>query len=90
MGTWLAAFTGAMDIRFVSTLTPDDEDHLAPVLLTAVTALLDHSELAYTLRIKTSSEAVFHHSHPAVASAPAAREPDDRAVYVGRGAPADC
>ena len=65
----LAASLCAMEIRFVSTLTPEDEERLAPALMTAVTALLDNSELAYTLRIKTSSDAVFDHSHPSVAAA---------------------
>lgn len=60
-----------MDIRFVSTLTPDDEDHLAPALLTALAMLLDQTPLAYTLRIQTSSEAVFDHSHPAARPEPA-------------------
>jgi hypothetical protein len=55
-----------MEIRFVSTLTPEDEDQLAPALLAAVTALLDQSALAYTMTIHTSSEAVFHHTHPLV------------------------
>jgi hypothetical protein len=70
-GTSLAHQLGAMEIRFVSTLTPDDEDQLAPVLLNAITALLDHSDLPYTLRIQTSSETVLQHSHPAVTPAPA-------------------
>jgi hypothetical protein len=55
-----------MEIRFISTLTPEDEDQLAPALLAAVTALLDQSALAYTMTIQTSSESVFHHTHPLV------------------------
>jgi hypothetical protein len=55
-----------MDIRFVSSLTPDDENELAPALLNAVAALLDRVEFAYTLRIETTGAQVLQHSHPAV------------------------
>lgn len=56
-----------MEIRFISTLTPDDEENVAPALLKAATALLDQTGIAYTLRIETTSERVFQHNHPAVA-----------------------
>ena len=55
-----------MDIRFVSSLTPDDENELAPALLSAVAALLDRVEFAYTLRIETTGAKVLQHSHPAM------------------------
>jgi hypothetical protein len=66
-----------MDIRFVSTLTADDEDRIAPSVLSAITSLLDQFSLAYTLRIETTGEKVFQHHHPAVASSDA---PPRRAV----------
>ncbi len=56
---------GAMDIRFVSTLTSDDEDLLAPMLLNAATSLLDGLPLAYTLRIETTARTVYQHHHSA-------------------------
>jgi len=40
-----------MDIRFVSSLTSEDEKLFAPALLKAVAALLDQLPIAYTLRI---------------------------------------
>ena len=43
-----------MDIRFVSSLTPEDEERLAPVLLSLVGAVLDQLPVAYTLRIQTA------------------------------------
>jgi hypothetical protein len=55
-----------MDIRFVSSLTPDDENELAPALLSAIAALLDRVEFAYTLRIETTGAQVLNHSHPSV------------------------
>jgi hypothetical protein len=55
-----------MEIRFISTLTPEDEENMAPVLLRAATSLLDQTGIAYTLRIETTSDKVFQHNHPAV------------------------
>ena len=54
-----------MNIRFVSTLTAEDEAHFAPALLRAVGSLLDQLPIAYTVRIETSGAEVFQHSHPA-------------------------
>ena len=54
-----------MEIRFVSSLTADDENDLAPVLLQALTALLDRTQIAYTLRIETSGNQVYPQSQPA-------------------------
>lgn len=53
-----------MEIRFISTLTPDDEEHYAPSILHAAAAILDRTGLAYTLRIETTSEKVYQHNHP--------------------------
>ena len=53
-----------MEIRFISTLTADDESQMAPALMHAVTALLDALPIAYTLRIETLGAQVFQHTHP--------------------------
>lgn len=52
-----------MDIRFISSLTPDDENSLAPALLSAVASVLDRLPLAYTLRFETVSGRSFQHVH---------------------------
>ena len=52
-----------MNIRFISSLTPEDEDRIAPAVLKAVGAFLDELPIAYTLRIETSGNAVFQHAH---------------------------
>ena len=57
-----------MEIRFVSTLTADDEVQMAPALMHAVTALLDALPIAYTLRIETLGAQVFQHTHPSASS----------------------
>lgn len=44
-----------MDIRFISSLTPEDEARLARTLTNAVGAWLDELPLLYTLQITTSS-----------------------------------
>ncbi len=57
-----------MDIRFVSTLTAEDEDQIAPTLLKAAAAILDGLSLAYTLRIETTAQTVYQYHHPPVGS----------------------
>jgi hypothetical protein len=53
-----------MDIRFISTLTADDENALAPALIQALGSVLDRFSLPYTVRIITSGAQVFQHTHP--------------------------
>ncbi len=52
-----------MDIRFISSLTADDENRLAPVLLSMAAALLDGLPLAYRLRLDTAAGRSFEHVH---------------------------
>ena len=52
-----------MEIRFISSLTAEDENMFAPALLKAVGALLDSLPIAYTVRIETTGAQVFQHSH---------------------------
>jgi hypothetical protein len=51
-----------MEIRFVSSLTAEDENLFAPALLKAVGALLDPLPIAYTVRIETTGAQVFQHT----------------------------
>lgn len=53
-----------VDIRFISSLTPEDEDAFAPALLRAVAAVLDQFPIAYTVRIETTGAQVLQHTHP--------------------------
>jgi hypothetical protein len=52
-----------MEIRFVSSLTAEDEVRLAEGLLTAFTSLLAQWPIAYTLRIDAGESTVLRHSH---------------------------
>ena len=52
-----------MDIRFVSSLSPDDECGLAGHLLNTASALLDRLPIAYSLRIVTSGGRQFDRVH---------------------------
>jgi hypothetical protein len=52
-----------MDIRFVSSLTSEDERLFAPALLKAVAAILDQLPIAYTVRIETTGADIFQHAH---------------------------
>lgn len=77
-----------MDIHFVSTLTPEDEDMYAPTVLNAVRAILDAMPIAYTLRIETASTRVYQHTKSDVevvrGSAPEELDEDTPAFVPGR------
>ena len=60
----LAQMWHRMDIRFISSLTAEDENAFAPTLLKAVGAILDQFPIAYTLRVETTGAQVFQHTHP--------------------------
>ena len=68
-----------MEIRFISSVTPEDENVYAPAVMKAVTAILDQLPIAYTLRIETAGAQVFQHTHPSVGEAKL-RLPIDTAV----------
>jgi hypothetical protein len=51
-----------MDIHFISSLNPDDEDRLAPAILAALRPMLELMPIAYTVRIRTSSNNVYQHT----------------------------
>ena len=68
-----------MNIRFISSLTPDDESRIAPALLTAARSLLDQFPISYTIRIETSEGRVFQHGR-----LERARPEPERAAAAGR------
>ena len=53
-----------MEIRVVSSLTPDDEVRVAPVLLDELAQLLGRMPIAYDIRIQTAGDRVFTCRHP--------------------------
>lgn len=59
---------GRMNIRFTSSLTPEDESRIAPVLIRAFAGILDLLPIAYAIRIDTSGADVFHHTGGASAN----------------------
>ncbi len=54
-----------MEIHLVSTMTPDDENRLAPRVLAALGDLLEHLPVSYSLRIETAIGNAIQHSHVA-------------------------
>ena len=62
-----------MNIRLVSSITPDDEERFAPMILTTITSFLDQLSIVHTLRIETSGGVVFEAAHPACATDPQGR-----------------
>jgi hypothetical protein len=69
-----------MDIRFVSTLTADDEERVAGALLGALVALLDGLPIAYALRIETTSAKVFQRTN--MSNAESETEADAESAFV--------
>ncbi len=59
-----------MNIRFTSSLTPDDENRLAPVVLQAISTLLNALPIAYVLRIDTTDARVYQVSGAGVGASP--------------------
>jgi hypothetical protein len=57
-----------MDIHVASSLTPEDEEGIAPSVLEAVRGVLDRMPIAYAIRVETVSQRVLQHS--AVAGPP--------------------
>jgi hypothetical protein len=57
-----------MEIRFVSSLTAEDENLFAPALLKAIGAILDQLPIAYTVRIETTGAQVLQHTHSGAVS----------------------
>ena len=51
-----------MNIRFTSSLTPEDENTIAPALLKAVAGILDLLPIAYVIRVDTSDANVYQHA----------------------------
>jgi hypothetical protein len=60
---WVAWFL-AVNIRFTSTLTVEEENALAPGLLQALVTFLGLMPIAYALRIETANNRVYEHSCP--------------------------
>jgi hypothetical protein len=51
-----------MDIHFISTLTPEDEDRYAPMVLAAAKALLEQMPISYAVRIVTANGTALQHT----------------------------
>ncbi|MGE3177608.1 MAG: hypothetical protein AB7O32_09070 [Vicinamibacterales bacterium] len=68
-----------MNIRFTSSLTPEDENLIAPVILRALSAILAVMPIAYNVRIDTADSKVYQLSGTGTGSSEpvdVARAPD--------------
>ena len=50
-----------MNIRFTSSLTPEDENAIAPTLLATFSRILSLLPIAYMIRIETSDAKTYEH-----------------------------
>lgn len=73
-----------MEIRFISSLTAEDENLFAPAVLKAVSALLDQLPIAYSIRIETTGALALQHTH---AGAPTHVRDEEPEQFEGAGAP---
>ena len=69
-----------MNIRFTSSLTPDDENLIAPVVLQTLASILNLLPIAYVVRIDTSDSQVYQLAGGGVGNGQAARVPDEDGV----------
>ena len=68
-----------MDIHFISSLTPDDEDRLAPAVLEALKPMLGLMPIAYTIRIRTASNRIYQHTQTDLVDGPDGEKQPHRA-----------
>ncbi len=59
-----------MEIHLVSSLTPDDENRLAPTVLKALGDVLERLPVSYSVRIETAIGTAIHHNHTAAQNVP--------------------
>jgi hypothetical protein len=55
-----------MNIRLISSVTPEDEDRFAPVLLGVLAQILEHLSIPFAIRIETAAGHVFERSRLAL------------------------
>jgi hypothetical protein len=61
---------GFVHIRIISSLTDDEEDRFAPVLLKTLADLLSQIPIAYNVRVETTRGRVHHRSRTAPGTPP--------------------
>ena len=67
-----------MNIRFTSSLTPEDENLIAPAVLRALSAILAVLPIAYNIRIDTSDSRTYQISGSGTGSVDALEVPGER------------
>ena len=71
-----------MNIRFTSSLTPEDENRIAPALLSALAGILDMMPIAYAVRIDTSDAQVYQYTRPLAETVPTPAQANGRPALV--------
>lgn len=74
------AVAHAMDIRFISSLTPEDEARVGAAICRAAAQLLAPLSIAYTLRVQTTDGQTFCEQSPGLAAQPVAAASSAAAV----------
>lgn len=74
-----------MNIRFVSSLTPEEENLIAPALIRAVAGILDLVPFPYLIRIDTTDAKVYEHRQSGLPPSTPPRA--DRVLHFERSEP---
>lgn len=53
-----------MEISFISSLDPEEEERIASMLIAALGAMLDENAFPYTIRVRTSGMKLFQRGYP--------------------------
>jgi hypothetical protein len=59
-----------VNIRFTSSLTPEDENRIVPALLNAICGFLDLLPVAYVIRVDAADSRVYQRCSPQAAAFP--------------------
>ena len=62
MGTAIALQLDIVRIQFTSTMTSEDENKIAPVILSSLARLLELLPIAYSMQIQTTDGELYEHS----------------------------
>ena len=61
-------YVGFVHIEVTSTLTQEDENHLAPAVLKLLSGILEMLPVAYMVKIETTDQSVFQEINPQTGS----------------------
>jgi hypothetical protein len=77
----------SVNIRFISTLTAEDENHLAPGILKAVAALAEMFPIRFVVRLDTADGQTYYTGNHTGGNHSGTSQPEAPGPFVSRAAP---